>query len=124
MPGLLSKLLPREKGFHNMFVELAENVHVAAQAMVAMLQDFSNPTASAEKIKDIEHANDTITHNLLKKLNRTFNTPFDREDIHELASKIDDVDNTSVAGSRSTGPPLALDCRMRPAATSSSSSGS
>lgn len=101
MPGLLSKLLPREKGFHNMFVELAENVHVAAQAMVAMLEDFSNPIASAEKIKDIEHANDTITHNLLKKLNRTFITPFDREDIHELASKIDDVlDLTDAAASR------------------------
>ncbi|HEV2616600.1 MAG TPA: DUF47 family protein [Candidatus Acidoferrales bacterium] len=101
MPGLLSKLLPREKGFHNMFVELAENVYVAAQAMVAMLEDFSNPTASAEKIKDIEHANDTITHNLLKKLNRTFITPFDREDIHELASKIDDVlDLTDAAASR------------------------
>lgn len=101
MPGLLSKLLPREKGFHNMFVELAENVHVAAQAMVAMLEDFSNPIASAEKIKDIEHTNDTITHNLLKKLNRTFITPFDREDIHELASKIDDVlDLTDAAASR------------------------
>ncbi len=101
MPGLLSKLLPREKGFHNMFVELAENVHVAAQAMVAMLEDFSNPAASAEKIKDIEHTNDTITHNLLKKLNRTFITPFDREDIHELASKIDDVlDLTDAAASR------------------------
>ncbi|MGH9865512.1 MAG: DUF47 domain-containing protein [Candidatus Acidiferrales bacterium] len=101
MPGLLSKLLPRERSFHNMFVELAENVHVAAQAMVAMLEDFSNPTAAADKIKDIEHANDTITHNLLKKLNQTFITPFDREDIHELASKIDDVlDLTDAAASR------------------------
>lgn len=101
MPGLLRRILPREEGFHDMFVELAENVSLAAKAMVAMLQDFSNPSAAAEKIKDLEHANDTITHNLIKKLNRTFITPFDREDIHELASKIDDVlDLTDAAASR------------------------
>lgn len=101
MPGLLRRILPREEGFHDMFVELAENVSLAAKAMVAMLQDFSNPTAAAEKIKDLEHANDTITHNLIKKLNQTFITPFDREDIHELASKIDDVlDLTDAAASR------------------------
>ncbi|HKW88551.1 MAG TPA: DUF47 family protein [Candidatus Acidoferrales bacterium] len=101
MPGLLRKLLPHEEGFHDMFVGLAENVSLAAKAMVAMLEDFSNPTAAAEKIKDLEHANDTITHNLIKKLNQTFITPFDREDIHELASKIDDVlDLTDAAASR------------------------
>ena len=101
MPGLLRKILPREEGFHDMFVELAKNVSLAAKAMVAMLEDFSNPSADAEKIKDLEHANDTITHNLIKKLNQTFITPFDREDIHELASKIDDVlDLTDAAASR------------------------
>jgi uncharacterized protein len=101
MPGLLRRILPREEGFHNMFVELAENVCTAAKAMVAMLEDFSNPAAAAERIKDLEHANDTITHNLIKKLNQTFITPFDREDIHELASKIDDVlDLTDAAASR------------------------
>ncbi|HEV2490561.1 MAG TPA: DUF47 family protein [Candidatus Acidoferrales bacterium] len=101
MPGLLRKILPREEGFHDMFVELAENVCTAAKAMVAMLEDFSNPTEDAERIKDLEHANDTITHNLMKKLNQTFITPFDREDIHELASKIDDVlDLTDAAASR------------------------
>ncbi|MGB6524053.1 MAG: DUF47 family protein, partial [Candidatus Acidiferrales bacterium] len=85
----------------DMFVELAENVYAAAQAMVAMLENFSNPAADAEKIKNIEHANDTLTHNLMNKLNRTFITPFDREDIHELASEIDDVvDLTDAAASR------------------------
>ncbi|MGC1105008.1 MAG: DUF47 family protein [Candidatus Acidiferrales bacterium] len=101
MPGLLSKLMPHEDGFHDMFVELAENVYRASQAMVAMLENFSNPPADAEKIKDIEHTNDNITHTLMNKLNRTFITPFDREDIHELASKIDDVlDLTDAAASR------------------------
>jgi uncharacterized protein len=101
MPGLLSKLLPREEGFHDLFVELAENVYAAAQAMVAMAENFSNPAADAERIKDLEHANDTLTHKLMNKLNRTFITPFDREDIHELASEIDDVlDLTDAAASR------------------------
>lgn len=101
MPGLLSKLMPHEDGFHNMFVELAENVYRASQAMVAMLENYSDPSGDAERIKDIEHANDTITHTLMNKLNRTFITPFDREDIHELASKIDDVlDLTDAAASR------------------------
>lgn len=93
--------MPHEGGFHDMFVELAENVYRASQAMVAMLENFSDPPADAEKIKDIEHTNDTITHMLMNKLNRTFITPFDREDIHELASKIDDVlDLTDAAASR------------------------
>lgn len=101
MPGILSKLLPHEDGFHNMFVELAENVYRASQAMVAMLENYSTPASDAEKIKDIEHANDTIMHGLMNKLNRTFITPFDREDIHELASKVDDVlDLTDAAASR------------------------
>jgi uncharacterized protein len=101
MPGLLSKLMPHEDGFHDMFVELAENVYRASQDMVAMLENYSNPAADAEKIKAIEHANDTITHAVMNKLNRTFITPFDREDIHELASKIDDVlDLTDAAASR------------------------
>ncbi len=101
MPGILSKLLPHEDGFHDMFVELAENVYRASQSMVAMLENYSNPASDAEKIKDIEHANDTIMHSLMNKLNRTFITPFDREDIHELASKIDDVlDLTDAAASR------------------------
>src|SRR5579872_4364910 len=98
MPGLLSKLLPREKGFHNMFVELAENVHVAAQAMVAMLEDFSNPVASAEKIKDIEHTKNNNKHKLSKKPNRSCSSPLDSEDIHEIASKIHVIlDNTDAA---------------------------
>lgn len=101
MPGILSKLLPHEDGFHDMFVELAENVYRASQAMVSMLENYSTPASDAEKIKDIEHANDTIMHGLMNKLNRTFITPFDREDIHELGSKIDDVlDLTDAAASR------------------------
>ena len=62
-----------------------------ADAMVEMLAAFDDAAARADKVEDFEHVGDTITHNILRKLNQTFVTPFDREDIHELASKIDDV---------------------------------
>lgn len=91
MPGLLGKIPPREKSFFHMFNQQAENVHAGAVAMVEMLEHFENPEAGASKVESYEHTGDTITHNIMTKLNQTFITPFDREDIHELASKIDDV---------------------------------
>lgn len=91
MPGLLSRVLPREESFFTMFVRQAENVHAGTKALVAMLATFSDPQAQSRGIKELEHQGDTITHDLNTRLNKTFITPFDREDIHELSSKIDDV---------------------------------
>jgi len=90
-PGLLRKILPREKSFFQMFNQQAENVEAGAVAMVEMLQSFEELAAKADKVEEYEHTGDAITHSILRKLNQTFVTPFDREDIHELASKIDDV---------------------------------
>jgi predicted phosphate transport protein (TIGR00153 family) len=89
--GLLSKVLPRDQTFFSMFVSLAETVNEAAIALVDMLREFDDPEGDAEKIKQLEHKGDTITHALITKLNQTFITPFDREDIHMLSSRIDDV---------------------------------
>jgi len=58
---------------------------------VVMLEHYENPEAGAERIKEFEHTGDTITHGIMTKLNQSFITPFDREDIHQLASQIDDV---------------------------------
>jgi predicted phosphate transport protein (TIGR00153 family) len=91
MPGLLGKILPRERSFFKMFNEQAENVQAGAQAMVEMLEHYEDPKAGASRVESYEHIGDTITHNIMRRLNQTFITPFDREDIHELASKIDDV---------------------------------
>jgi predicted phosphate transport protein (TIGR00153 family) len=91
MPGLLTKILPHEKTFFEMFNRQAENVNAGAQALVEMLENFENPAQGAEKVESYEHIGDTITHGIMTRLNQTFITPFDREDIHELASKIDDV---------------------------------
>ena len=91
MPGLLQKLLPRDESFFRMFVRQAENVQAGAQALAEMLTNYTDVEAKAGHIKDLEHTGDEITHALLTRLNQTFITPFDREDIHELASRIDDV---------------------------------
>jgi uncharacterized protein len=91
MPGLLSRILPRETTFFDLFVQQAENVHQAAIALVQGLENFQDPIANADRIEKFEHIGDTITHSIITRLNQTFITPFDREDIHELASKIDDV---------------------------------
>ena len=91
MPGLLSKLLPRDPSFFEMFNRQAENVYQASQAMVELLEHYDDPVASADRVERFEHAGDTMTHDIITRLNQTFITPFDREDIHELSTKIDDV---------------------------------
>ncbi len=101
MPGMLSRILPREETFFQMFNELAENIDAGAKAMVELLENFENVPVQVEIIKGLEHKGDNITHALMKRLDQTFITPFDREDIHELSSKIDDVlDLTDAAASR------------------------
>ena len=67
-----------------MFNKQAENVHAGAQALVEMLEHFENPGQGAEKLKSYEHIGDDLTHAIVMRLNQTFITPFDREDIHEL----------------------------------------
>ncbi|MBI3668477.1 MAG: DUF47 domain-containing protein [Acidobacteria bacterium] len=97
----MKRILPHEQSFFDLFVEMAENVHAGAGALVEMLTNYTHGPAQAERIKDIEHKGDDITHGLFTKLNQTFVTPFDREDIHELSSKIDDViDLIDAAASR------------------------
>src|SRR3989440_2965633 len=101
MPGLLHRILPREEGFFDLFVEQAENIHAGAAALVKMLSHYTGVPEQVQSIKAIEHQGDDIAHNVLTKLNQTFITPFDREDIHELCSQLDDViDLIDAAASR------------------------
>ncbi len=95
------RLIPRETKFFDMFTEMAQNLIDGARLMKSLLENFQNVPAQVAKLKDIEHRGDDMTHNLLTKLNSTFITPFDREDIHRLASSIDDVlDLLNAAGDR------------------------
>jgi uncharacterized protein len=87
------RLIPRETKFFDMFAEIANNVVEGAQVLSDLLHnyDYQQMPAAVQKIKEIEHRGDDMTHRVLIKLNQTFITPFDREDIHQLASSLDDV---------------------------------
>lgn len=76
-----------------MFEEIAGNLVEGAQALNELLHnyDYERMPRAVERIKEIEHRGDDMTHRILVKLNQTFITPFDREDIHLLASSLDDV---------------------------------
>ena len=84
-------LIPKEMIFFDLFEEAAKNAHLGAVALLDLLEDFRNIPDKVKKIKDIEHAGDKITHTTIEKLNQTFITPLDREDIHELICRIDDI---------------------------------
>ncbi len=85
------RLVPRETKFFDMFSEMSGNLEEGARAMVELFRDYRDVPARVQRIKEIEHKGDDMTHAVLIKLNQTFITPFDREDIHRLASSIDDV---------------------------------
>jgi uncharacterized protein len=97
----LVRLVPRDTKFYDLFEEMAKNVLDGATLLHAILADFQNIEARVQQLNDIEHKGDDLTHSVLVKLHQTFITPFDREDIHELATKIDDVlDFLHAAGER------------------------
>jgi predicted phosphate transport protein (TIGR00153 family) len=85
------RFLPRETKFFDLFAEMARNLTIGARQLRDLLQDYRDVPANVQKIKDTEHKGDEIAHAVFIKLNSTFITPFDREDIHSLASSLDDV---------------------------------
>ncbi len=85
------RLIPRDEGFFDLFEKLVERVHEGALQLAALVERFDDVEARTARIKDVEHEGDVITHEVMARLNRTFITPFDREDIHELASRLDDI---------------------------------
>src|SRR5690348_17900890 len=85
------RLIPRETRFFEMFSEMANNLTEGAKLLKAILQDMKDVESRVEQLKTIEHRGDEMTHDILTRLNQTFITPFDREDIHKLASSLDDV---------------------------------
>jgi predicted phosphate transport protein (TIGR00153 family) len=85
------RFIPRENVFFEQFVRAADNVLEGARLLKGMVEDFSDPKASHREIVDAEHRGDAITHEIMSTVNSTFVTPIDREDIHALASGLDDV---------------------------------
>jgi predicted phosphate transport protein (TIGR00153 family) len=84
-------LLPREEKFYNDFQALADELKKGARLLEAMLAPDEPIWNKADEIKEVEHKCDFLTHGIIQRLNRTFVTPLDREDIHELARSLDDV---------------------------------
>lgn len=85
------RLIPKDTSFFEMFAAMSNNLIDAARALVDLFADYHNVEAKIENIRRIEHLGDEMTHSIMRKLNQTFITPFDREDIHTLASSLDDV---------------------------------
>ncbi|WP_055483134.1 DUF47 domain-containing protein [Sphaerimonospora sp. CA-214678] len=85
------RLTPREDSFYDLFAESANNIVTASRLLVEIISDGSDRDALAEKMRACEHAGDEHTHAIMRRLNESFITPFDREDIYRLASNLDDV---------------------------------
>jgi predicted phosphate transport protein (TIGR00153 family) len=85
------RLTPREDSFYDMFADSANNLVTAARLLVELISEGADREAIAEKMRACEHAGDEYTHAIMHRLNESFITPFDREDIYRLASQVDDV---------------------------------
>lgn len=95
------RFLPKETKFFEMFTDMANNLTEGARLLKTILEDMRDVDARVQQLKTIEHRGDEMTHDVLTKLNQSFITPFDREDIHKLASSLDDVlDFVYAAGER------------------------
>lgn len=91
--NILKFFQPKDKVFFNLFEQVANEVMVMAQRLREMVNepDVNKRMAIAKQIEDLEHQNDSHTHQIFQELGRNFITPFDREDIHYLASALDDI---------------------------------
>lgn len=84
-------LFPKEIDFFEIFDRASLNIAKAAEMLVALMENFDNIEQRAKEIYEVEQDGDILTHEIMKKLNKTFITPIDREDLHALACSLDDV---------------------------------
>ncbi len=95
------RLIPKDNSFFSMFSAMSEKLIAGADVLVDLFADYRDVEAKIDEVHRIEREADELTHGILTKLNQTFITPFDREDIHHLASSLDDVlDFINAAGAR------------------------
>ena len=85
------KLLPRDEEFFTLFQRQAEVLVRSAALFSEMIEHFDRKAEYGEKFRELEHEGDSVAHEIIEKLNRTFVTPLDREDIHTLAHRVDDI---------------------------------
>jgi len=93
------KVSQRPEVFFELFMESAENIRETAELLKDLLTDYTDVEMKARRIQEREHKGDEITHSIIRRLNTTFITPMDREDIHLLATALDDVLDSMEAAS-------------------------
>ncbi|HYC41011.1 MAG TPA: DUF47 family protein [Chitinophagaceae bacterium] len=91
--SIVKIFLPKNKVFYELFEKVADNVARLGKLLREVVNepDFDRRANLITQMEDLEHANDELTHNVFTELGRNFITPFDREDIHYLASSLDDI---------------------------------
>ncbi len=91
--GLLKFFLPKDRVFFSLFEEASQNLEALAGKLVKCVNesDYNKRAVIVQEMEDLEHQNDELTHRIFIELGKSFITPFDREDIHALASSLDDV---------------------------------
>jgi len=85
------QVIPREQAFFDLLDRAADGVVTGARELAAMVADLGAAEGRSQRIQEIEHAGDELTHQAIALLNTTFVTPMDRQDIHRLATWLDDV---------------------------------
>ncbi len=91
MPRLSQVLMPHDRVYFELFEEAGQNALRAASLLDEMMATYPDSRAMAQQITECEHEGDRITHDIIHRLNQTFVTPIDREDILSLASALDDI---------------------------------
>ncbi len=91
--SFMKLFMPKDKVFYSLFEECADNVEKMSKLLTQVVNepDFDKRQQIVAQMEDLEHANDELTHRIFTELGRNFITPFDREDIHYLASSLDDI---------------------------------
>jgi len=84
-------LIPKEEKFWDLFEQQAKSIEEAAHVFLDLAREWHDKHPGIARLRDLEHECDITTHEIMDKLNRTFVTPIDREDIHQLAKELDDV---------------------------------
>ena len=85
------KLFPQKVDFYELFDKAVENAARTTAALSSLMENFTDVERKVKEIYELEQEGDLITHDIMRKLNQTFITPLDREDIHKLGSRIDDI---------------------------------
>jgi predicted phosphate transport protein (TIGR00153 family) len=99
VPRFRFRLVPRDDEFFQLFAQLAALIQDAAELLHDLVSGFEDVAQKAKRLHDLEHEGDEVTHLIMKRLNTTFVTPLDHEDVHRLASTLDDVmDHIDAAG--------------------------